>query len=178
MESRAKVFGHALHQMLVVFPLGLLVMSLIFDVIGMVTGNGIWHQSAFYMIGAGVITGLLAAVPGLIDWFAIPMGTRAKAIGMWHGVGNIAVIALFAIAWLIRRGQPSLLEPGAIAFVLSFIAVGMGGVTAWLGGELVDRLGVGIDKGANLNAPSSLSGRPASDTPDPVTAPSPSEARP
>jgi len=34
----------------------------------------------------------------------------------------------------------------------------------WLGGELVDRLGVGVDRGANLNAPSSLSGRPATDS--------------
>ena len=38
-----------------------------------------------------------------------------------------------------------------LAFVLA-------GVTAWLGGELVDRLGVGVDDGANVNAPSSLRG--------------------
>jgi hypothetical protein len=34
-------------------------------------------------------------------------------------------------------------------------------VTGWLGGELVDRLGVGVDKDADLNAPSSLSRGPA-----------------
>jgi hypothetical protein len=34
----------------------------------------------------------------------------------------------------------------------------------WLGGELVERLGVGVDDGANLNAPNSLSGRPASES--------------
>lgn len=177
MESRAKLFGHPLHQMLIVFPLGLLVMSVIFDGIGLGSGNGIWHQCAFYMIGAGVVSGLLAALPGLIDWASIPMGTRAKAIGLWHGLGNVAVIALFAIAWLLRNGQPTLQQPGGMALVLSVIAVGLGGVTAWLGGELVDRLAVGVDKGANLNAPSSLSGRPASDTPEPLIAPSPAEAR-
>lgn len=48
------------------------------------------------------------------------------------------------------------------AFVLGFIAVALALVTGWLGGELVDRLGVGVDNGAHLNAPSSLSGRPAS----------------
>jgi hypothetical protein len=31
-------------------------------------------------------------------------------------------------------------------------------VTGWLGGELVDRLGVGVDEGANLNATNSLAG--------------------
>jgi hypothetical protein len=37
----------------------------------------------------------------------------------------------------------------------------LGAVAGWLGGELVDRLGVGVDDGAHLDAPSSLSGRPA-----------------
>jgi hypothetical protein len=36
-------------------------------------------------------------------------------------------------------------------------------VTGWLGGELVDRMGVGVDRGAHLNSPSSLSDRPATD---------------
>ncbi|MGH9853612.1 MAG: DUF2231 domain-containing protein, partial [Blastocatellia bacterium] len=41
--------------------------------------------------------------------------------------------------------------------------MGLALITSWLGGELVDRLGVGVDTGAHLNAPNSLSGRPASD---------------
>lgn len=168
MESKAKLFGHPIHQQLVVFPLGLLVMSLIFDLIGLVSGNDHWHESAFWMIGAGVIGGLLAAVFGIIDWWAIPMGTRAKTVGLWHGLGNVAVVTLFAISWLMRRGLPAPSpaeppDPGAIPIILSFIAVGLGGVTAWLGGEMVDRLGVGVDRGAHLNAPSSLSNRPASE---------------
>lgn len=51
--------------------------------------------------------------------------------------------------------------PGAIALILSFAGIALAGVTGWLGGELVDRLGVGVDEGANLDAPNSLSGRPA-----------------
>ncbi|HYP39865.1 MAG TPA: hypothetical protein VEX13_05850, partial [Chloroflexia bacterium] len=51
--------------------------------------------------------------------------------------------------------------PGTLGFVLALIAVVIALVTGWLGGELVDRLGVGVDQGANLNAPSSLSGQPA-----------------
>ncbi len=166
MESKAKLFGHPIHQQLIVFPLGLLVMSLIFDIIGLVSGNGEWHRAAFYMIGAGVISGLVAAIFGAIDWWAIPFHTRAKAVGTWHGVGNVAMIALFAISWLLRNGVPAPspgepMSPGAIPIILSFIAVGLGAVTGWLGGELVDRLGVGVDPGAHLDAPSSLSGRPA-----------------
>ena len=168
MESKAKLFGHPIHQQLVVFPLGVLVMSLIFDIIGLVSGNGEWHRAAFYMIGAGVISGLVAAVFGAIDWWAIPFHTRAKSVGLWHGVGNIAMVTLFAISWLLRYGIPAPTpgvppEPGAIPIILSFIAVGLGVVTGWLGGELVDRLGVGVDPGAHLDAPSSLSGRPVNE---------------
>src|SRR4051812_35361705 len=106
----AKLLGHPMHPMLVVFPLGLLVTSLIFDFIRLGTGNGTWSLVAEYMIGAGVIGGLIAAVPGLIDWLSIPAGTRAKAIGAWHGIGNVIVVVLFAISWLMRRPLPE--EPG------------------------------------------------------------------
>jgi hypothetical protein len=43
---------------------------------------------------------------------------------------------------------------------LSFAGVLLALGTGWLGGELVARLGVGVDDGAHLDAPSSLSQRP------------------
>jgi uncharacterized membrane protein len=43
--------------------------------------------------------------------------------------------------------------------MLSFMGAGLALLTGWLGGELVDRLGVGVDDGAHPNAPSSLSHR-------------------
>jgi hypothetical protein len=46
---------------------------------------------------------------------------------------------------------------------LEVIGVLLALVTSWLGGELVERLRVGVDDGAHLNAPNSLSGRPASE---------------
>jgi uncharacterized membrane protein len=96
MTSKAKLFGHPIHPMLVVFPLGLLATSLIFDVIYLATKDAKWTNMAFYLIGAGVIGGLLAAVFGLIDWLAIPNGTRAKMIGTWHGLGNVVVVVCSA----------------------------------------------------------------------------------
>jgi uncharacterized membrane protein len=154
MESKAKLVGHPIHQMLVVFPLGLLATAVIFDCLTLFLGNPQWSQAAFYMIGAGVIGGLLAAVFGLIDWLAIPDGTRAKAIGAWHGLGNVVVVALFAGSWMLR--WDSISAPSDFALSLSFLGVLLVLITGWLGGELVNRLGVGIDDGANVNAPSSL----------------------
>jgi uncharacterized membrane protein len=156
MEARAKLFGHPIHQMLIVFPLGLLGASLFFDLIALGAGKPALMQAAFYMIAAGILTGLAAALFGLIDFLGIPSATRAKRIGLLHGVGNVVVVALFAASWWLRRQDPS--APGTVPIVISAVAVAIALVTGWLGGELVDRLGVGVNDGANVNAPSSLSG--------------------
>ena len=159
MESKAKFLGHPAHQMLIVFPLGLLATAVIFDVIYLVGGGENMALVAYWMIAAGIIGGFLAAPFGWIDWFAIPAGTRAKSVGLWHGSGNTIVLLLFIGSWLLRRDVPD--SPEALAFALSFAGAGLALFTGWLGGELVDRLSVGVDDGAHPNAPSSLSRRPA-----------------
>ena len=161
MHARARLFGHPIHQMLIVFPLGLLATAVIFDVIALVTDNTRWAEIAYWLIAAGIIGGLAAAPFGLIDWLGVPGGTRARRIGLLHGGGNLVVVLLFAGSWLLRRDNP--MVPETLALVLSFVGVGLALVTGWLGGELVDRLGVGVDEGAHVNAPSSLSGRPATE---------------
>ena len=161
MESRAKLFGHPIHPMLIVVPLGLFISAGILDAIHLWTGNAALGTVGFWNIGVGILGGLLAAVFGLIDWLAIPSGTRAKRIGLMHAGLNVLVIAILAFVWLDRyvtadhlpSTQNVMVEAAALALVM---------VAGWLGGELVDRLGVGVDDGANLNAPNSLSGQPAS----------------
>lgn len=159
MESKAKLLGHPVHPMLIVFPLGLLATAVAFDIVGLVQSDGAWFGISYWMIAAGIIGGLLAAVFGLIDWWAIRSGTRAKRIGLLHGGVNVLVVLLFIGSWLMRRSAPA--NPGSAPLTLSFIAIVLALVGGWLGGELVDRLGVGVDNGAHLDAPSSLSGRPA-----------------
>lgn len=159
MESKVKSMGHPLHPMLVNFPLGLLVTSAVFDIIHWITGNGYWSGIAFWMIAAGVITGLLAAIVGTIDALAIPPGTRAKSVSVLHGSGNFLILVLFIASWFLRLSVPE--NPPFIAYVLSLPGAAFLGITGWLGGELTLRLGIGVDEGANLNAPSSLSGLPA-----------------
>lgn len=162
MESRVKSMGHPIHPMLVNFPLGLLITSVVFDIVHWITGNGYWSGIAFWMIAAGAITGLLAAVVGTIDALAIPSGTRAKSVSFLHGSGNLLILILFAVSWFLRLSVPE--NPPIIAYVFSFLGAALLGVTGWLGGELTLRLGIGVDEGANLNAPSSLSGLPASES--------------
>lgn len=162
MESRAKLFGHALHQQLIPFPLGLLATAVAFDAIDFFANWPSLAHAAYYMIAAGVASGVVAALVGVVDWAWLPSGTRARRIGTLHGLGNLVVLTLFAAAWLLRRDDPA--APPGLALMLEVVAAIGAIVTGWLGGELVDRLAVGIDRGAHLDAPSSLSGRPASES--------------
>ncbi|MDQ6786895.1 MAG: DUF2231 domain-containing protein [Acidobacteriota bacterium] len=160
MESRAKLFGHAIHPILIVFPLGLLATGVIFDVVYLIWGNPTFATVAYWMIASGIIGGILAAPFGWIDWFAIPSGTRAKSVGLLHGLGNVLVLLIFAASWWFRHYAPE--RPDIMASIFSFVGAGIALVTGWLGGELVERLGVAVDDGAHLDAPSSLSNQPIS----------------
>jgi uncharacterized membrane protein len=152
------LLGHPVHPMLVVFPLGLLSTAVIFDGVGRVTGSDLWLTMAFYLIGAGLIGGVLAALFGVLDWVGLPRATRAWRIGLLHGAGNVVVLGLFAASWVLRRGDPGGAGQSALMLALAGLLGAL--VTGWLGGELVTRLGVGVDSEADLDAPSSLGGQP------------------
>jgi uncharacterized membrane protein len=152
----AKILGHQVHPMFVVFPLGLLAISVVFDITYLATDRVVFAETAYWNILAGLIGGLIAAVFGFWDWLTIPPRTRAKRIGALHGVINVVVVLLFAVSWLIRRGEPLHHVPQTAALALSFVAILFALVSGWLGGELVERLGIGVSEQANANAPSSL----------------------
>lgn len=157
MESRAKLLGHPVHQVLVVFPLGLLSTAVIFDLIYLANSDPTMAAVAYWLVAAGLVGAVVAAPFGTRDWLAIPPGTRAKRIGALHGGGNMVVALLFLGSWLLRPEPPG--APSLLAFLLSFAGAALAMVTGWLGGELVDRLGVGISDNAGLDAPSSLDTR-------------------
>ena len=160
MESRVKVLGHPIHPMLVVVPLGSFIPAVIVDVIGAVSGNQTLSVVGFWNIAVGVVGGLVAAAFGLADWLNIPGKTRAMRVGLMHGALMVVVTATFAVVWLLRYGAPDV-TPTTPLLAIEVGALLGGAVAGWLGGELVDRLGVGVDEGAHLDAPSSLTGRPA-----------------
>ena len=155
MESRVKLLGHPVHPMLIVFPLGLLATAVVFDILYLILNNRLFPTASFYMIAAGVIGGLLAAIFGFIDWAGLPANSRAKRIGLWHGLGNFVIVLLFIGSWLLRRDNVDFV-PDSLALILSFAGAALALFTAWIGGELVYRLGVAVDPGANVNAPNSI----------------------
>ena len=151
-----KLLGHPVHPMLIVFPLGLLATSVVFDILYVATANDDLATFSYFGMIAGVVGGLLAAVFGLLDWTKIPKDTRARRIGAVHGVGNVIVVGLFVLSLISRWGDPTYL-PSVLPMVLGLIGALIALFTAWLGGELVYRLRVAVDDDANLNASNSIS---------------------
>ena len=155
MQHKVKPMGHPMHPMLVVYPLGLLTLTPVFDIVHWITGNGYWSTAAIIQNATGTLGGLLAAVTGTIDWLGIPAGTRAKTVGLVHGAGNYLILILFIVSWLTRLNAQA--NPPIITYVLAFLGAALFMATGYLGGELTLHFGVGIEPGANVNASSPFS---------------------
>jgi uncharacterized membrane protein len=96
MQSRAKALGHPIHQQLIVFPLGLFGTAVVFDVLAALFDLPELSTASYWMIAAGVVSGVVAGVFGFLDYRAIPKGSRAQRVGLAHGLGNEIVLLLFA----------------------------------------------------------------------------------
>src|SRR5688572_18644935 len=106
MESRAKFAGHPIHQMMVAFPIGAFGLAVTSDLLRAGSSDRRYEHTAARAIDFGLASAALAAPFGLIDWLAIPSGTRAKRVGSWHALGNAALIGLFiGSRWLRARGD-------------------------------------------------------------------------
>ena len=127
-----------LHRILIVFPLGLLGTSFLFDLAWAVTARKELAVTSWWMILAGVTGGVVASIFGIIDFTGIPRGTRARRVGALHGWGNAIVAIFFGVSLLLRRDEPG--HPEALAIAMSGLGVLLIVITGWLGGELADRM--------------------------------------
>jgi len=142
-RSVASIGGHPLHPALIPFPIGFLVGALATDVAFASTRDAFWARVSLWLLGAGVITGLAAAVLGLIDFVAIRK-VRSLAAGWVHFLGNVAAVGLAVANWLMRTGdiEKRLLPWGVTLSALTTVILI---VTGWLGGELSYRHGIGVN---------------------------------
>ncbi len=141
MRTPASIAGHPIHTMLIVFPVGLLIFSLVCDLISLKSADpATWAVVALYTMVGGIIGALVAAVPGLIDLLSLA-DPRIKRIALTHMTINLIAVALFAVnVWLRLNGSSN----AGIPLVLSIAAIGLLAVSGWLGGEMVHVHGVGV----------------------------------
>jgi|SRR5215472_17143331 len=142
MASPASAAKHPVHPMLIVFPVGLLVFSLICNLIYVLGArDAVWSLVALYTMGGGIIGGLLAAVPGLIDFTSIT-DPVIRAIGWRHMLANVTGLVLFIIAFW----RQNIAGSTNVVIVLSILAVISLAIGGWLGGEMVYVRGLGVER--------------------------------
>lgn len=144
MRTPASIAKHPIHPMLVSFPIGLWIFSLICDLIAVsVAMPATWFTVAFYTMVGGLIGALAAAVPGLIDLLYYKGATPPiKKLAVTHMSINLVAVVLYIINIWIRAGSPTSMKTPV---VLSIIGVGLIGVSGWLGGQMVHVHGVGVE---------------------------------
>jgi len=144
MRSKASISGHPIHPMLIPFPLALWTTSFVVDILFYFLRHPTLLVIAKFMLAAGCIGAIAAAVPGIVDWLAIKNGD-AKKVANWHARLNIAALVVFAISFFLRLGSYSDLvgRKLTIPFLLSLVGVIMIAISGWLGGELAFRYGIG-----------------------------------
>jgi len=148
MASKASIGGHPIHPMLIPFPIGLLVFSLIADLVYLWRGNPIWENYiAFYTLLGGIIGAAAAAIPGLIDWASLTDRAAVK-VANWHARVNIIGLLIFIADFYLRttNGARWIVNLPMLPIILSIVGVVGLGVAGYLGGELVFRHGVAVDE--------------------------------
>ena len=142
MNTPASVRNHPIHPMLLVFPIGLWIFSLVCDIVYHAGSySPVWKVLAFYSMAGGIIGALLAAIPGFIDYLSLPSG-RIKNIATTHMVLNLIVTALFIFNLGVRYN--ALPSSDVLGVVLSVIGIAVLAVSGWLGGSLVYEHRVGV----------------------------------
>jgi uncharacterized membrane protein/nitrite reductase/ring-hydroxylating ferredoxin subunit len=143
MKSKAQIKGHPLHPILVSFPIAFFTGSFIFDVGGWITGNIEFLQTAYWLQIAGVGFALLAAIPGVIDYFfTVPPKSTAKKRATKHALINIGTVILFAAIWFYRRDANASVPIIVALEIAGIISLSIAG---WMGGTLVYRNQIGVD---------------------------------
>ena len=143
MRSKASIKSHPLHPILVGFPIAFFIGTLIFDLLGKFYNDESFWRTGHYLEIAGIAGGLLAAVPGIIDYFfTVPPKSSGKKRATKHAVINVTNLLVFFVALMIRRNVNADMN---IVIGLEVFGVILLSIAGWLGGTLVYRNQIGVD---------------------------------
>jgi uncharacterized membrane protein len=141
--SRAAIAGHPIHPMLIAFPIAFLLFALVTDMAYTLTDDAFYARMALWMVTAGLITGAVAAIAGLIDFLGLERPRQLRA-GQIHAIGNGVVLVLALVSLLGRIGDAEdFIVPWGLA--LSLLTGTLLAVTGWYGGEMSYRYLIGVD---------------------------------
>src|SRR5215204_76360 len=140
--ATAAIAGHPLHPLLVTLPIGFLIGAVLSDIAFYSWSDAFWARASAWLIGAGLVTGVLAAVAGLVDFLGSER-IRSLTYAWYHFAGNAIAMVLTAVNLYFRcQGDMTAVTGGQL--LMSTLVVLIFAVTGWLGGEMVFRHGAGV----------------------------------
>ena len=133
-----------IHPAIVHFPIAFLTASVVLDFFGWRRDRLDPARGATSLLVAGVVTGLITAVAGLVAFFTVPAHTHeAHSLMYWHLGVNAVAMTLFTVLAFMRWRMPAPPSPGlriAGAVALALVLFG-----SYLGGEIVYSGGAGVE---------------------------------
>ncbi len=143
MRSKAHIKSHPLHPILVAFPIAFFIGAFVFDVLSLLMSKEAFWLTGKYMAIAGIAGALLAAVPGIIDYFyTVPPQSSAKKRATQHGLINLLNVFLFCFAVYYRNRADA---NSYIVVATEGIGIILLSIAGWMGGTLVHRNQIGVD---------------------------------
>lgn len=147
MLSKARIGSHPLHPMLIAVPITSY-LATFGSLVGLVaTRDPFWFRVALWANAVGVVSALVAAIPGAIDLLTVVPGrTVARKTGVTHAIANVTALVLFAINLFLmadaRGDQEPLNTMAALALTGGGVLVTL--IAGWFGWEMVQRHHVGV----------------------------------
>lgn len=143
MKSKASIKSHPIHPILVAFPITLFIGTFVFDILTAITQDQTFAKTGLYLNIGGVVCALLAAIPGIIDYyFTVPPQSSAKKRATKHGFLNLTVTVLFIGSLFLKLNDDG---RSVSMLIIEAIAIGLMLTAGWLGGTLVYRNQIGVD---------------------------------
>lgn len=138
--------GHPLHPVLVHLPIGLFVLSFIFDLFSFIAGSEVMVRGAFFLILFGVFGAAVASIPGVADFKDLRRDSKAKRLARLHVILNIVALALYVVSFFQRAAYPEVERTPFAAFLVALVALGVLSISGYIGGKLVYEQGVGVGR--------------------------------
>jgi uncharacterized membrane protein len=138
--SAAAIGGHTIHRLLASFPIACFTLALGTDIAYWRTSNLMWLEFSAWLLLAGIVLGVAAAVFGAV-YFLARFGTRAVRFGWPAAIGALIVLILAFFNNLVHTadGWTAVMPWG---LTLSALTVLVMLVTVWLGTSFVHGPGV------------------------------------
>lgn len=135
-----------LHPILVHFPIALLFVSVLFDLVGATLSRDSFREGALWLLGLGLTGGIAAAIAGGLAEDAAEKAGIAESLIERHEAFAQATLVIMAVLLLSRLLLRNRFSPRSFAVYMAAATVGLLSLiaTGHTGGDLVYKHGAGV----------------------------------